>query len=315
MEIASTVALLIVLFYLIGKSADVVISNVKILGVNLGIRQFWLGLILGVLTSVPELTVGLQASLASVGQLSFGNLMGGAVVLLGLIVGVSVVLDRGLDVAVSFRHRELVIIAAYISLPLWLMLDGILSSWDGLMLVLAYGLSVYYFIRSNSSAYPSIRLERGVSNLKSFWFTVLGLVGVAVVAKFILDLSLPLIAELNIRPFLAGLLFFSVGTNLPELTLAFRSWQGGARDLSFGNLVGSAFANAFIVGLLAFIKPMFLLINASYYVLMVSLVVLLVSFVALAYTGRRLSVREGWVLIGLYAMFLVVEVGLKWFSY
>ena len=230
MEIASTVALLIVLFYLIGKSADVVISNVKILGVNLGIRQFWLGLILGVLTSVPELTVGLQASLASVGQLSFGNLMGGAVVLLGLIVGVSVVLDRGLDVAVSFRHRELVIIAAYISLPLWLALDGVLSSWDGLMLVLAYGLSVYYFIRSNSSAYPSLRLERGVSNLKSFWFTVLGLVGVAVLAKFILDLSLPLIAELDIRPFLAGLLFFSVGTNLPELTLAFRSWQGGARE-------------------------------------------------------------------------------------
>lgn len=310
--IVSTVALLIVLFYLIGKSADIVIGNVKILGANLGIRQFWLGLILGVLTSVPELILGIQASLQNVGQLSFGNLMGGVMVLLGLILGASLIVGRDIDVSISFRHRELVLIAAYISLPLWLMLDGHLSSFDGLILMMGYGLCVYYFIRSNSLPHPAIKFEGGTSNLKAFWQTLLGLIGVVVLAKFIIDFSLPLISQLDIRPFLAGLIFFSLGTNLPELTLAFRSWQNGARDLSFGNLVGSAFANSMVVGLLAFIRPMSVAVGAPYYVFMTVLIILLLCFLGLAYTGRRLTKREGLVLVGLYIVFLVSEVGLKW---
>jgi len=313
MLIISNIALFVVFFYLIGKSADVVITNIKTLGANLGIKHFWLGLILGVLTSMPEFTVGIQASLQNVGQLSFGNLMGGVVVLLGLIVGLSVIVDRGIDVDISFKHRELILIAAYISLPLWLMFDGTLSSFDGLILVLTYGLSVFYFIQSNSLPHPSIKIEGGTSNLKAFWLAMLGLIGIVVLARFILDFTLPFLESLDIRPFLAGLIFFSLGTNLPELTLAFRSWRSGARDLSFGNLVGSAFANSLVVGLLAFIKPMVLLIGPSYYLFVAVLIILLLAFIILSYTGRRLTPREGWVLIGLYALFLATEVGLRWF--
>jgi cation:H+ antiporter len=305
-------ALLVVLFYLIGKAADVVIGNVKVLSIKLGISQFWLGLILGILTSMPELTVGVQAALQNVGQLSFGNLMGGVVVLLGLIVGVSVVVDRGIDVTVSFKHRELIIICAYISLPLWLMFDGVLSVYDGLFLLVSYGLAVFYFIRSNSAPHSVLKSEEGTtSKLKAFGHAIFGIAAVVALAKFILDLTIPLLQEFGIKPFLAGLIFFSLGTNLPELTLAFRSWKNSARDLSFGNLVGSAFANPLIVGLLASIKPISLVIGLDYYVFVIIVALLLVSFVGLAYTGRRLTVREGWILLGWYVIFLVSQVGLK----
>lgn len=312
MEIISSIALFVVLFYLIGKSADVVIVNIKNLGANLGIKNFWLGLILGVLTSTPELTVGLQAALKDVGQLAFGNLMGGVVVLLGLIIGLSVIVNQGINVDISFKHKELMLIATYISLPLWLMFDGVLSSLDGLVLIIVYGLIVFNFIRSNSAAHPSIRIEGGTSNLKSFWFAILGLVGVVVLAKLILDFTLPLLNAFDIRPFLAGLIFFSFGTNLPELTLAFRSWQDGARDISFGNLVGSAFANSLVVGLLAFIKPMSIVVGSAYYFFVAILVVLLFSFVILSYTGKRLSMKEGWLLVSIYGLFLAIEVSLRW---
>lgn len=306
--------LLAILFYLIGKSADLIIGNAKKLGVNLGIRQFWLGLILGVLTSTPELIVGIEASLQNIGQLSFGNLMGGVVVLLGLIIGVSVIMDRGIDVNISFKHQELIIISAYISLPLWLMFDGQLTSSDGLLLVLAYALCVYYFIHFNPTPHHSLRVESVTSNLKSFWLAMLGVVGVIVLAKLILNITLPLLSFYNIPAFWGGLIFFALGTNLPELTLAFRSWrQGEARDLSFGNLVGSAFANPFVVGWLAFVKPMQLVVDSSYYVFVATLVILLLSFVGLSYSGRRLTPREGWVLIGIYCLFVIIEMGLKWF--
>lgn len=312
MFIISNIALFSVLFFLIGKAADLVIRNIKILGINLGIKQFWLGLILGILTSTPEFALGLEALTKNMAQLSFGNLVGGTVVLLGLILGITVVLDKGIDVSISLTPLELIIMAIYISLPLWLMMDGSLTTWDGLLLIITYAICVFYFIHSKSVSHATVKLEKATSNVQALGFSFLGLLGVVVIAKFIIDVSLPLVNMWNIPPFFAGLVFFSIGTNLPELTLALRSWKDGDRDLSFGNLMGSAFANPLIIGLFVFIRPIFQIIDESYYLFMFCMLALLIVLVALSYTGRRLTAREGWVLICFYLLFLVAEVSLRW---
>lgn len=307
LEMLSTIVLIGVLFYLIGRSADVVIANFKSLGVNLGIQQFWLGLVLGLLTSTPEIMVGTQALLQGVPQLSFGNLMGGIVVLLGLIAGVSVVVDREVDLSWGFRHHELIILTAYISLPLWLGLDGSLGSLDGLALMVGYAMVVAYMIRVNHRPHPEIRVEPGTSNLQSIWRAMLGLLAVMILAKLILMFALPLASRFAVPPLLLGLLVFSLGTNMPELTLAFRSWREGSRDLSFGNLIGSAFTNPLILGVFSFFQPVTLVVGVPYVVLTAIILLLLLSFTWFAYTNQRLTWREGWALLGLYLAFLGFE--------
>ncbi len=311
MEIIITIIILLGLFYLIGKSADVIIINAKILGTNLGIRHFWLGLILGLLTSIPELVIGLKASWQGYGQLPFGNLMGGVLVMLGLIAGLSAVVNKGLDVSESFRHRELGLMALFISLPLWLMFDGELSNADGLILMIGYIFCVFYFIHVNYKGIPVTKVVDGSSNLRSLLYAILGLIAVVILAKLILDISLPLIKRLILPPWWVGLVFFSLGTNLPEITLAFRSWRSGVRDISFGNLVGSSFANSLIVGLLAFAVPITMTVDLSYYLFMGIMLILLIGFVGLSYTGKHLSVREGWILVSIYCLFLLSQIVIR----
>ncbi|MBI5465763.1 MAG: hypothetical protein HY974_00550 [Candidatus Kerfeldbacteria bacterium] len=308
MSTIGILVLLLLLFYLIGRAADWVIINIKVLGKNLGLKEFWLGLILGLLTTSPELFVGLQATLQNFGALSFGNLMGGVVVLLGLICGLSVVLNRELKVAESFSYQNLFIMGTYLLLPLALGSDGQLSAVDGLLLLILYVVIVWYFIKSNTSIHPSVHLEGGTSNFRAGMEAVIGLAAVVIIAKFILELTLVLTTELNLRPFIVGLLFFSIGTNLPELTLTFRSWQSQARDLSLGNLIGSAFANILVVGFLAFLRPIVFTVGPAYLWLCSFLVALVAAFIWFAYTERRLSWREGLVLIVFYLAFVVVQV-------
>lgn len=300
------VVALAALLYLIGRAADFVIVNVKILGHNLGLPAFGLGLALGFLTSMPELSVGLQAVLTGEGELSFGNLMGGVIVLLGLVCGLSIVLQREVNVAKSFRALDLFLIAAYILLALILAADGFLGSLDGVVLVLGYLAVVVKFMYDNHQPHPHLVIEGGVSNWRASLGVVVGLGVVLVLAKFILTVTLALANSFQASPFIIGVLLLSVGTNLPEITLAFRAWQSRARDLSLGNLVGSSFANGAIVGVLAWLKPIYLPLDGAFRVLAVFLVLLLGTFVWSAYTGARFNRREGAALVALYLCFVVV---------
>ncbi len=306
------ILLVVAMFYGIGKAADLVIVNVKALGTNLGIQQFWLGIVLGLLTTSPEFFLGVQASFEGVGQLPFGNLTGGTMVLMGLIVGVSVMVNREIDMSASFKHYEIVLLVAYLTLPIWLSVDGRLSTLDGLILMLTYAGIVAYFINANRSIHPSIRLERGTSNLKASFLAALGLIAIVILTHFILELTLPLAERFYIPPLVIGLLFFSLGTNLPELTLAFRSWQSKARELSLGNLLGSSFANGPALGFIAFMRPISLDDRASFWALAVSTVLLVTLFTYFSYTGRKLTWREGIWLVAVYLVFAFGEAYYRW---
>src|SRR3989344_1246010 len=91
---APVIFFIIVLFILIGKAADIVITGVRGLAQKLHINLFLAGLMLGIFTSLPEITIGINALLAGIPALSFGNLIGGTLVLFGPILGLSLILNR-----------------------------------------------------------------------------------------------------------------------------------------------------------------------------------------------------------------------------
>lgn len=300
-------ALLVLLCYLIGRAADLVIVSTKAIGRNLGVKDFWLGLVLGILTSTPELAVGIQAQVRGTGEISFGNLAGGVLVLLGLVCGLSVVLQREISVAKDFATGELMVIAGYIALPLVLVSDGVLSMFDGLLLVVLYAV-VAFFLMERHRGYGGLAIRRPGSNLAAGVRLVLGVALVLFLAQFILVVALKLTATLHATLFLVGLLVLALGTNLPEITLAFRAWRSHARDLSLGNLVGSAFANGLVLGVLAALRPIALGHPPAFAVLAAATVVVLGSFVWFTATGRRLTRREGLALLTIYLVFVAASV-------
>lgn len=300
------VAILVVLFYLLGKFADVVIINVRKLGEDLGVRLFFLGIILGIFTSLPELSVGINALLDNIQEISLGNLFGGVIVLFTLILGGSAILNRRL--ATDEILKELVPILSFLFLPPLLGLKGSLGLLDGVLILLAYlGLIFYLFKKNNKLSAFGLHIVSKQETAKRIFFILAGIALLMLVSKGVIEVTEALLAKFVMPGFLAGLVFFAVGTNLPEISLIFRSWRRHLEELSLSNLFGSAMANMMLVGIFSSMQELTVKINSSYIFLLFTYFIVFGLLLMFFRTDRRLKRSEGLVLALVYLIFLITQ--------
>lgn len=95
---------LLLLFIILGIAADVVVRNIKYIATVLKVRLFAFGIVLGLATSLPELSVGINAMMNEASSLSVGNLLGGIIVIFGLILGTSLIFNRSVETDGSFHY-------------------------------------------------------------------------------------------------------------------------------------------------------------------------------------------------------------------
>lgn len=296
---------LVILFYLLGKSADLIITNVKSLGQALGVKIFAFGIILGFLTSFPEFAVGINSLLLDVRSLSFGNLLGGILVTFGLILGVSAILNR--NIQTGAKAGSFLPIVIFVMAPLLLGLDGNMGRVDGLALIVGYGLVLWYLLaRGSHEKFERHDTIRGIA--EKTLFIILGLAGVLVISHYIIEVTLLLTKDLGISPFVIGVILFGIGTNLPEIIVAIRAWKRNVEELSLSNLVGSTIANPAIVGIFALIKPFGTEVGPSYYLILVFTLILLAVLNRFYETDKKLTRAEGIVLVVFYALFIALQV-------
>src|SRR3989339_1678129 len=110
--------LLLFLFAVLGVPADFAVRNIKYIASVLKIRLFAFGLLLGLITTLPELSVGINATIDKAASLSVGNLMGGIIVIFGLVLGASLLLNRQIDT--NEKLKILIPEVAIIFLPILL---------------------------------------------------------------------------------------------------------------------------------------------------------------------------------------------------
>ena len=77
------VILLGLLFFLLGKTADQVVDAVGRFCTLARVKVFFVGIILGLVTSFPEFSIALNSLVNNVPEVSLGNLMGSLMVVLG----------------------------------------------------------------------------------------------------------------------------------------------------------------------------------------------------------------------------------------
>lgn len=307
MEIVVSLIAIAILFYILGKSADLVVINTRNIGERFGIKIFFLGLMLGFLTSLPEFSIGINALAKNIVNISFGNLIGGIFVLLGFVLGLGLVLNR--KIATDGRLSTILPGVFLLLLPILLGADGAISTLDGVVLILGYLFVIYHaYKQEKQRAQQKHQITTTKKELiKTFFFLIIGLASVIVVSNLIINISLSLLERWNISKLLVGVLFFSVGTNLPEIIVTIRSWRQHTKELSLSNIYGSALANTFIIGLLSSINPITITINGSYLVVAVFMLFLLGAFAYFYESGRELTKREGIILFSLYFVFIIIE--------
>lgn len=297
---------LIILFYLLGKFADIVVVNVRKLGEELDIKVFFLGIILGLFTSLPELSLGINSFIDGLQQMSLGNLLGGVIILFTLILGGSIIINR--KISTHEILNDIAPILLFLLLPITLGLRSSLGLVDGIIIIISYVILVIYLFKKNNHITTfGIHIANKKETIKRIGYIVVGVILVMFTSNFIIDVTERLIAHFNLPVFLVGLLFFAIGTNLPEITLVVRSWLRGAEDLSLSNLFGSAMANILLIGIFISMREITVSVNMSYIVLVVMYALIFLLLIIFARTNKEFKRLEGFILLVLYILFLLTQ--------
>ncbi|MFZ2970077.1 MAG: hypothetical protein WA063_02945, partial [Minisyncoccia bacterium] len=204
---------LIISFYFLGKAADLVIVNIRTIGEKLGIQMFFLGIILGFLTSLPELFLGINSIINGIPEVSLGNLLGGVIVLFGFVLGVSILCNR--KIKTNGQIMDFALAFVYMLFPLFLGLDGKIGFIDALILISVYIYLLYiFYIDQKKHNHFGICISReGNEIFKKVLYIIVGIVLVIVMSNLIMNLFINLLDGLRVSIFIIGLVMFSLGTN------------------------------------------------------------------------------------------------------
>ncbi len=273
--------------------------------------------VLGILTSISEISVAVNASIQGVPQISAGNLIGGSMVIFLLIIPLLATLGNGIPLGKIMSTRMMVLVLAFILLPSLLILDHSVSRSEGVILIVMY-LALMYGMEKKKPAEQTV--GDAVQNVKEELLrkhkaTVLDIAKISVAAllvfaagKVLVDEALFFSRSLSVPPSLVGLILLSIGTNAPELTIAARCIMKKKTDIAFGDYLGSAAANALIMGFLPLFNGPFRVERSEFIATFALLCVGLVLFFVFSRSHSNLSRKEGGILLGIYGMFMAIQI-------
>lgn len=303
--IAVHLAIMAVLSVAMGIATRHIATATHAVARGFGVSDFFASVVLlGVATSMPEISVTLFSAARGTPGLSLGNLLGANVVILTFLCGLVAVIAKRVSPADLRRHHTLPFFLANVSLPILAVVDGRLTRMDGVVLILAHAAFLAHEYRGRSRGFLETIRNGGRNGIaKNAAVLAIAVTALLVASYFLVNAALAVAQSLGAAPVVIGLLLFSVGTNIPELTLLLtraRTHKG----VVTGDLLGSALMNTPTLGLLALVSPFEVAQKDAVLASCVFLALSVACFGVFIRTKRELSRREGFVLLALYAAYL-----------
>jgi cation:H+ antiporter len=281
---------------------------------RLGISALVIGLtIVAFGTSAPELVVNLLASLSGNTDLAIGNVVGSNIANILLILGLSAtVYPLAVKSTTLWKEIPFALLAVVMLFLLAndAMIDGeaasVLTRIDGLVLIGFFIIFLYYIIGLAKSGSSEVEDVPDMSISKASFYTVLGIAGLVIGGKWIVDGAIAIASSLGVSETLIGLTVVAIGTSLPEMATSVVAAYKKNVDIAIGNVVGSNIFNVFwILGISSFINPL-PFSPALNFDLTVTIGVTLVLFLTL-FIGRRHQIErwQGVTFVVIYVMYII----------
>lgn len=269
--------------------------------------------VLGLLTSISEISVATNATLEGVPGVSVGNLIGASLVILLFLIPFLAVISKGLQLRHILSPLNLQLALVAILIPVLFVVDGNVHRREGLLSLLVY-ITLLIAIRGQKDSLKEVKdieeglLERRKGTAGDILKILLGGTFIFVAGHFLVEQAVYFAGVLSVPGSLIGLILLSLGTNVPELVIAARSVFKKRKDIAFGDYVGSAAANTAIFGVLALSNGRFTVEASEFIFTGILMAAGLILFYLFARSKRELSRKEGLVLLGFYLTFLGVQI-------
>mgnify|MGYP001561051353 CR=1 FL=1 len=290
-------------------SSSLVVSGVERFSRSVRISSFVTSfLLLGVLTSLGEISVGINSILDKRPEIFVGDLIGGSFVIVTLIIPILAIFGRGLTLSQHLQPKKLSFFLVLVVAPPLLILDGFVSRYDGLLLILFYAVFFNLFQKSEKiwETVDLKKLEDGKTEI-NLAKIIAGAVLIFLASKILVDKTIYFADLLRIPSFLISILFLSIGTNLPEMVIAARAIKSNHKSIALGDYVGSAATNSLLFGVLILVHGPFEIatgvFNATLFILLLGYIL----FFSFAHSRKHLSLIQGVVLLLIYVLFLMIQ--------
>ncbi|MBN1850207.1 MAG: calcium/sodium antiporter [Deltaproteobacteria bacterium] len=311
------IILFIIGFVILIKGADYLVDGASSIARRLSVSDLVIGLtIVAFGTSTPELLVNLFASIQGKTDIAIGNILGSNIANILLILGISsIIYPLSVTRGTVWKEIPFSLLAAVV---LGIMANdqffdhtgfSSLTRTDGLIFLSFFIIFLYYtfgIAKRVEGTEEHLRLRKKTLPA-SLMMILLGLVGLILGGKWIVDGAVYLANLFGMSESLIGLTIVAVGTSLPELaTSAVAAYRKNV-EIAVGNVVGSNIFNIFFVlGISATIKPLPFKVPNNIDIGVVILASLLLFLSMFTGEKRSLDRWEGALLLVLYAGYIGV---------
>lgn len=307
------VGLLLIAAVTIWLVSTVIIEAVDQLGRHSGWSKITQALlVVGVVTSLPELAITINSVALQAPQIALGTLVGSQFFLLFLVVPVLAIASRGVKLQLKAQHISLALVLLVCMIPMLSLLDQGIEWSEVALLIGFYVVCVATFWRQ-PSWWQRVITQFPASPADTTWLAVVkigaGMAILMLATNTAVRQLIELAAEWQLPRFLVSLLILPICTNLPELSLALKVSKTGQRELALSDFVGSVTSNALLIGVLVLLQGGQVIIGQNINgVIWVFAIAMLVWWTT-THTRQFLSTKEGLLLLAGYAALVVTVVG------
>lgn len=287
----------------------------------LRLREFIIAFfVMGIAASLPNFFLDIPAALQGLAPIAFGDIIGGNLLDLTLIMAIVVFFSKK-DISTDSRMVQGSSIFTFfiVLLPIFLTWSGDVSRLDGLILISVY-FAYAYWIFSNDGrckkVYEETKKEAVVPPIKKFntfiknLFKLIALVAVLLLAsQGIIYAAKYFSTTLGISLSLVGILIVALGNCFPETYFGITSGRKGEEWMVVGDMMGAVITGATLVlGSVALISPFKIEDMRPFLLARIFTVVAAVFFLIVMRTGKKITKKEALFLISIYIVFLFAEI-------
>ena len=322
--VAVSVGLIAVGFLVLNQGAKLLTDNALGLAGRIGRSRFVIGaLLVSTLSALPEVLVSGIALQEGSPEIALGNALASNVVTLAFVIGLSAVIVP-IRSTREIVLRDAVFFATVTVVSAALLLDGNLSSYDGLALVALFVPYTVNLLIAQKKVQPA-ELDAAVQDMRielemTGWlfgrkveiraglpWLAFGVIWAVMGAQFIVFGAVQLSGASGVSEWILGITVVAFGSSLPDIAAAYHATRKGYTDLALGEGLGACVVTALLtLGIMGMLKP------TSYeasLIIPALAVAIATSFLLLAFMlgGWKVSRRAGGVLIAAYFAMVVLN--------
>jgi len=329
-----SILFLIVGFFGLYFGAKFVIISLENIADRLNISHIMVGLtILSIGTSLPEIAVSIMGGIdkilgidPNIDGIVIGNKVGSFMTQITLIIGILAV-SQPIFVSKWELRREGPMLFISVLIFLFFSLDGILTQFEALLMIIIYFIYLIFVIwserrlqkikiesnyvekeRLDPVSFEPVKSPRKKSSTpRDIGIFLVGLTILVIAAEITLLSAHDLSKEFHIPENVVGILIVGFGTSLPELVADLTAIRRGSFGIAVGDILGSNICDILLATGSGAILINF---NVPLIILVFDIPVLFLGLILAIYflwTKKTLKRWEGSLLIGFYGVYVILK--------